>query len=246
MREIRTSGSVRDGGGDVPIYSALGVPNRREVAPECRGFMEVAVRGEEMQRTSGECLRQVMQEQTSKHRRQHRDRQKEPRPAGDPTGAVRRDPTTRNQEVDVRVVLEGLPLGVQHAQETDLRAQVLWISRDRAQRLRCCPKQDIVDDGLVLVGDVADRGRQREDHVVVGHGQQFGLPLGEPFLGGNGLALRTVAVAAGIVGDVHVRTVFATLDMAAECRGTAALDGRHDLQLREADMSGVGVAVLPR
>jgi hypothetical protein len=39
--------------------------------------MEVAVRGEEVQRTGGERLCQVMQEQPAKHRRQHRDRQKE-------------------------------------------------------------------------------------------------------------------------------------------------------------------------
>jgi hypothetical protein len=37
-------------------------------------------------------------------------------------------------------------------------------------------------------------------------------------------------------------TVFAALDMTAENRGTAVLDRRHDRQLREAHMSGVGVA----
>ena len=30
MREFRTSGSVRDGDGNVPIYSALGPAQRRE------------------------------------------------------------------------------------------------------------------------------------------------------------------------------------------------------------------------
>ena len=37
-----------------------------------------------------------------------------------------------------------------------------------------------------------------------------------------------------------MRAVLAALDMAAESRGTAALDGRHDLQLRKAHMSGIG------
>ena len=50
------------------------------------------------------------------------------------------------------------------------------------QRLGRGLEQEVVDDGLVLVGDVADRRRQREDDVVVGHRQQLGLALGQPFL----------------------------------------------------------------
>ena len=34
MREFRTSGSVRDGGGNAPIYSALGAPQGSEVCLE--------------------------------------------------------------------------------------------------------------------------------------------------------------------------------------------------------------------
>jgi len=44
-------------------------------------------------------------------------------------------------------------------------------------------KQQTVDRGFVLVGDIGDRTRQREDEVEVADGQQFGLTLGEPFLG---------------------------------------------------------------
>jgi hypothetical protein len=47
-------------------------------------------------------------------------------------------------------------------------------------------------------------------------------------------------VAAGVVGDDGVRALLATLDMPAERCGTAALDGRHHLQLLEADVTGVG------
>jgi hypothetical protein len=32
--------------------------------------------------------------------------------------------------------------------------------------------------------------------VVIGHGQEFGLAVGQPLLGSRGLALRTVPVAA--------------------------------------------------
>src|SRR6202022_4901384 len=46
-------------------------------------------------------------------------------------------------------------------------------------------------------------------------------------------------VAAGVVGDDGVRTLLTALDVPAERCGTAALDGRHYLQLVEADVTGI-------
>src|SRR3981189_2342300 len=59
----------------------LGVPNWRQMARERGRFMKGAVRGEELQLTGGEGLFQIVQEQASKHPREHCDRQEEPRPA---------------------------------------------------------------------------------------------------------------------------------------------------------------------
>ena len=61
-------------------------------------------------------------------------------------------------------------------------------------------------------------------------------------LGGGGLTLRAVAIAAGVVDDARMGAVFATLDVAAERGGASGLDRRHDFQLTEADMIGVGYA----
>jgi len=102
--------------------------------------------------------------------------------------------------------------------------------------------QQIVEDGLVLVGDVGDRRRQREHQVIVRHRQQVGLAVGEPLLGGGALALRAVPVAAGVVGDGGIGAFLASRDMAAERCGAATLDCRHHLQLVEADMAGMGSA----
>ena len=63
-----------------------------------------------------------------------------------------------------------------------LRAQMLGIGGDGEQRLGGDVEQQAVDHGLVLVGDVGDRRRQREDHVVVLHRQQIGLARLEPAL----------------------------------------------------------------
>jgi hypothetical protein len=103
----------------------LGVPDRHQIPPERGWFMKVAVRGEKVQLPSGGCLPQVVQEQAPEHLRQHRDRKKVSWPAGNPALSIRRDPAARNQKMNMRMVLKGLPPGVQHTQEADLRAQML-------------------------------------------------------------------------------------------------------------------------
>ncbi len=132
--------------------------------------------------------------------------------------------------------------GVQHGGEADARAQMLRVGGDGGQRLGGGPEQEVVDGGLVLERDRADRGRQGEDDMIVGNRQQLRLALCEPLPRRRALTLRAVPVAAGIVGDAFVRAVLAALDVAAERRGPAGLDRRHHLQLGEAHMAGVGLA----
>ena len=131
--------------------------------------------------------------------------------------------------------------GVQHGSDADASAEVLGIGRDGDQRLGRGLEQNVVDHRLVLVSDVSDCRRQREDHMEVGHRQELGLALGEPLLGGGALTLRAVPVAAAVVGNGRVATVLAAHDMPAEDRRAAALDRRHHLQLLEAHMAGVGL-----
>src|SRR5438094_8314871 len=98
------------------------------------------------------------------------------------------------------------------------------IGRDGENGLRGGLEQQIVDDCLILIGELGDCRREREDHVEVWHRQELGLALGEPALCRRALALRTMPVAAGIVSDGRVGAVLTARDMAAERRGTTALD----------------------
>ena len=59
------------------------------------------------------------------------------------------------------------------AREADLGAEALGIGRNRAHCLRGSLEQEIVDDGLVLVGDGGNPRRQREYDVEVRDVQQF-------------------------------------------------------------------------
>jgi len=131
--------------------------------------------------------------------------------------------------------------GVQHGGEADARAQMLRIGGDCDQRLGGLLEQEIVDDGFVGERQGADRRRQGEDDVIIGNRQKLGLALGEPLARRRALTLGAMPIAAGVVSDARMRTVFAALDVSAERCRAAILDRRHDFQLAEADMAGVGL-----
>ena len=118
---------------------------------------------------------------------------------------------------------------MEHGGGADAGAQAPGIGSDREQRLGRRAEQQVVDHCLVLVGDRGDLGRQGEDQVEVVDRQQVGLAGGEPVLRRRALALGTMAIAAGVVGDPAVAAILAALDMAAERGRAAALDGRHHL-----------------
>ena len=131
---------------------------------------------------------------------------------------------------------------MKHRHDPDLGTQMLWVGSNPDHRVSARAHQEIVDLALVLVRDVSDRLWQGEDQVEISHRQLLGLPRGQPCFGRARLALRAVPVPTGIVGDVLMRAVFTSRNMAAERRGTAALDGAHHLQLVEADMAYIGQA----
>ena len=121
--------------------------------------------------------------------------------AGDPARPVRRQAAAGNDDVDMRMMGQRRAPGVEDGGEADARAQMLGVGGDGGQRLGGGPEQEVVDGGLVLERDRADRRRQGEDDVIVGNRQELRLALGEPLPRRRALALRAVAVAAGIVGD---------------------------------------------
>jgi hypothetical protein len=101
--------------------------------------------------------------------------------------------------MDVRMVRQILSLGVQDAEEADLRTEMLGVGGDGAQRLRRRPEQNIVDHGLVPKRDDLDLRWHGEHDVEVRHVEQFRLAILQSLGTRETLALRAVAISARVV-----------------------------------------------
>ena len=152
---------------------------------------------------------------------EHPDGQEEAAAAGDPAAAVERESAGGHEAVHVRVVQQGLPPGVEEGEEADAGAEMTGIGGHLQERLRGGAEEQVVENARILECEGGEGMRQGEDHVRVRHRQQRGPLLIEPFRGGTPLALRAVAIAAGVVREGAVAAAVARVDMTAQCGGPA-------------------------
>jgi len=137
----------------------------------------------------------------------------------------------------VRMMGERRAPGVQHEGGANACPQVLAIGGNRKQCLGGDVEQHAVDECFVLVRERSDRRWQGEHEVVGLDRQQIGLPRFKPALGGTRLALRAMAVAAGVVGDLIAAAAIAAQYVPTQCRASALFDGRHDLELSQTQVA---------
>src|SRR5712692_5472312 len=126
---------------------------------------------------------------------------------------------------------EVLSPGVQHGGETDFRSQVPGGGGDLLQGPGDGSEQDIKKDGLVTESERIQFLRNGEDDVEVGNRQERGQSFFEPIVAGNALALGTVAIAAGMVGDALVTAGVALVQVSEAQRGTLLLDEIGDMPI---------------
>src|ERR1051326_6114030 len=113
-------------------------------------------------------------------------------------------------------MVEGLPPGVEHAEETDLGTKVLRIGGDLQQGCGAGVEQEVVDDLLVLQRQPGQLVGDGKDDMNVVNRQQFLPASGEPLVASVGLALGAVPGAAGGEAEGPVA------DLAAGGGGTRA------------------------
>src|SRR5438445_1466049 len=206
---------------------------------EYGGIGEMGEITEKAQLASREGSLQLLQKQAAEQLREDADRQEEVGPASHPSCAVERRSTTRHDTVDMRMVLQGLAPGMEDGGHAELGTEMLGVGCDGGERLRRAAEQDGIDHRLVLESNLSGRGRQADDHVEIRHGKEFGLPLGKPLRARRALALRTVPIATGVLGDAGRTAGVALLDVATEHGRPTRRDGAHHASLDAAEVTGV-------
>jgi hypothetical protein len=98
--------------------------------------------------------------------------------------------------VHVGVMRHGRTPRVQHGSYADPGAEPALVGSNRERCFGGSLKQNVIDDRLIGVGEIRNRGRQRVDDVEVGYRQKLGLALLEPVACRRALALGAVPVAA--------------------------------------------------
>src|SRR6266571_7201788 len=130
---------------------------------------------------------------------------------------------------------EPLTPGVQHAEETNFRAEVSRVAGDFQKCFRTGAKQQAIEEFLVLQRQRCQLRRKCKDHMDVAGREKFLLPRGDPPFAGRGLTLRTVAIAAGIVRDGTMPAASALIEMTAKCGSTTARNGQQHFDVLPAD-----------
>ena len=133
--------------------------------------------------------------------------------------------------MDMRVELDLLTPGVQHAEETNFRTEVIWVASDFEKRFGTSAKQEIVEDLLVLQHQWPQSVGQCEDDVQVAGREQFSSPRSNPAFPSRDLTLRAVAISTTMVGDGPMAAAGALVEMTAQCRGATARNGQQHFDM---------------
>src|SRR5271169_2431731 len=129
------------------------------------------------------------------------------------------------------VVEKSLSPCVEHREESDLRAQMLRIGRNRAQCLAGRSEQNIVDDVLILKGNRCDGLRHSEDHMEILGVEKLRSTIIQPLGASQRLTFWAVPISARVITDALVVTPITVLDVSTKRRGSTQLNGAHDATL---------------
>ena len=90
---------------------------------------------------------------------------------------------------------------MQHAEESDFCAEMLWITRNFEKRFRTGAKQEIVEDLLVLQDQCRQATGQGEHDMGVGSREKFLPTRSDPPFPSGDLTLRAVSISAAIESE---------------------------------------------
>ena len=165
----------------------------------------------------------------------------------DPFCSVGRNSTPRNHAMHMRVQIQFLPPAVEDSKESDLSAKMLWIPRNFEKGFRDGAKKEAVHQALVLECYWAEFIWKGEDNVKVPRLEEIRCLSLKPFRSSLCLALRAVAIAAGLVEEFLMTALVTSLHLATESSSSANGNISQDALLiyRNAVRGEIGTTVLP-
>ena len=101
----------------------------------------------------------------------------------------------------MRVQSQVLSPGVQDAEEADLGSEVLGVGGNLKHGLSGGAEEQIVEQPWIALTERVQLVGQGKDDVEVGHAEQILFAPCQPALACLGLALGTVTVATGVIGN---------------------------------------------
>src|SRR5208282_2009993 len=166
---------------------------------------------------------------------EHLDGQEEGAAGRYPTGTIGSETSSGDYTVDMRMMLQSLVPGMEHAEEADPGSKVPGIAGDLQQSCSTGVKQQVIDQPFILQGERSQFPRQGEDDMHVVSGQQLSFPRLEPAQARVALALGAVPVTARVVRDGGMSAVRTLIAMSTQRGGTAACDGQQHLLMLPTD-----------
>lgn len=132
----------------------------------------------------------------------------------------------------MRMEHEILPPGVQHGQETDAGPEVRRIGRDGKEGLSGRLKKELIDHLPVRQRQITESRGESKDDMEVWYGKKFLGPCLEPLGPCLPLALGTMAIATGVIGQALMAAAVALLPVPSQGRGATLKESCENLPLR--------------
>ena len=164
------------------------------------------------------------EEQTTEHPTQDPDREEERWPTSQPLHPIRCEPTPRDDTVEVGMVVQRLPPGMEDREETDVCAQMARIAGHGQEGLGHGLKEERIHHPRVLEREWAEGMREGKHHMDVGHVEQLRFAGREPGGLRPAWTLGAMAIATGVIGDLPVTTLVTLRRVPSKGRGPADRD----------------------
>ena len=138
---------------------------------------------------------------TAKDAAEDLDREEEGILGVNPAGVGWVETAGGNDAVEMRMQSEVLSPGVQDAEEADLGSEVLGVGGNLKHGLGGGAEEQIIEQPWIALTERVQLVGQGKDDVEIRYAEQVLFAPCEPALARLGLALGTVPVATGVIGD---------------------------------------------